>query len=57
MPSNHILINNALECFVPDSKMEELMQYLRQNAYDWQEKAGRPSDIADRVISSTQPVS
>ena len=38
MPSNHILINNALECFVVDSKMEELMEFLRLNAYDWAEK-------------------
>jgi hypothetical protein len=56
MPSNHILINNASECFVPDSKMEELMQYLRTNAYDWQETTDKPlvSDIADKVASSSQ---
>ena len=59
MPSNYVLINNALECFVPDSKMEELVQYLRQNAYDWQVKADRPlvSGITDRITSQAQTVS
>lgn len=59
MPSNHILINNAIECFVPDSKMEELMQYLHQNAYEWQEKhADRPlvSDVANETTSCIQTV-
>ena len=53
--SNHILINNATECFVPDSKMEELVQYLRHVAYDWQGKhADNPlvSDTTNKVISS-----
>ncbi len=35
MPSNHILVNNATECYVPDSKMEKLMEYLCKNAYDF----------------------
>ena len=56
MGSNHILINNAKECFVPDSKMEDVMRYLKANAYDWQETTDRPlaSDIADKVVSSSQ---
>ena len=28
MPSNHILINNSMEYFVPDSKMDEFMEWL-----------------------------
>ncbi len=55
MASNHILINNAIECFVPDSRMEDLMQYLHHIAYDWQEKhADRPlvSDTIYEVASS-----
>ncbi|MBA7547565.1 hypothetical protein ES705_40016 [subsurface metagenome] len=46
MPSNHILINNTTECFVPDSKMEDLMQYLQHIAYDWQETH------VDRLLAS-----
>ena len=37
MPSNHLLLNNSIECFVSDSKMDELMRYLRENAYDWRD--------------------
>jgi hypothetical protein len=59
MPSNHILINNALECFVPDSKMEDVMRYLEANAYDWQERADRPitSEVTEKAIASSQTVS
>lgn len=60
MPSNHILINNAIECFVADSKMEELMQYLRQSAYGWREKhADRPlvSKVPNETTSCIQTAS
>lgn len=32
MPSNHILINNGAEYIVVDSKMDDLLQWLKQNA-------------------------
>ncbi len=52
--SNHILVNNAIECFVPDSKMEDLMQYLYHIAYDWRETHidMLASDTIDEVILS-----
>ncbi len=33
MPSNHILINNAMEYFVVDSQMGELIDWLDKNAH------------------------
>jgi hypothetical protein len=33
MPSNHILINNALEYSVPDRNMYELIKWLGVNGY------------------------
>ena len=33
MPSNHLLINNAMEYNIPDGKMDDLLQWLRQNAF------------------------
>ena len=59
MPSNYIVINNALECFVSDSKMENVMQYLKANAYDWSETADRPidSEVAEKAITNIQTVS
>ena len=33
MPSNHILINNRLECSVPDRKMDELIGWLDVNGH------------------------
>ena len=57
MPSNHILINNAIECFVPDSKMEGLMQYLHHSAYDWQKidvDGPLVSDTIDEAASNIQ---
>ncbi len=31
MPSNHILINNSIEFIVVDSKMDDFLEYLKQN--------------------------
>ena len=31
MPSNHILINNSMEFIVVDSKMENLLEFLKHN--------------------------
>jgi len=33
MPSNHLIINNSMEYSVPDSKMDNLLQWLKDNAY------------------------
>lgn len=33
MPSNHILINNALEYSVPDRNMDKLIEWLKGNGY------------------------
>lgn len=33
MPSNHILINNAIEYSIPDSKMENFLLWLDENGY------------------------
>ena len=33
MPSNHILINNAMEYIVPDSKMDDFLWCLDRNGY------------------------
>ncbi len=34
MPSNHILINNAMEYFVPDSKMDDFLRWIDRNGYE-----------------------
>ncbi len=56
MPSKHILINNALECFVSDSKMEKLMEYLRREAHDFRRlpirEEGRIKDAATSCIQT-----
>ncbi len=55
MPSNHILINNALECFISDSKMEQLMGYLCENAYDFDRLPIREEEkVIDGATSSIQ---
>ena len=55
MPSNHILINNGIEYFVNDGKMDELIQWLRQNGHE--EKTGikyqEPDELVE-VISCSQ---
>jgi len=33
MPSNQILINKALEYYVGDSRMEELLKWLNENGF------------------------
>lgn len=31
MPSNHVLINNGMEFIVVDSKMEDFLNWLKEN--------------------------
>lgn len=31
MPSNHVLINNSMEFIVVDSKMEDFLNWLKEN--------------------------
>lgn len=38
MPSNQILINNAVEYYVGDSKIEELMEWLEKNGFKGREE-------------------
>lgn len=33
MPANHILLNGKLEYSVGDSKMDELLRWLKENAH------------------------
>jgi len=55
MPSNHILINNSMEYSVPDSKMDNLLQWLEDNAYTTDTGLRKePEEIIDEAISYSQ---
>ena len=55
MPSNHILINNSMEYSVPDSKMDNLLQWLEDNAYTINTGLRKESDeIIGEAISYSQ---
>jgi hypothetical protein len=55
MPSNHILINNSMEYSVPDSKMDNLLQWLGDNADTTNTGLRKESDeIIDEAISYSQ---
>ena len=55
MPSNHILINNSMEYSVPDSKRDNLLQWLEDNAYTTNTGLRKePEEIIDEAISCSQ---
>ena len=39
MPGNTTLINNVIEYYVGDSKMDELMEYLKEKGYPLNKEA------------------
>ena len=52
MPSNHILINNSMEYSVPDSKIDNLLQWLEDNAHTVDTGLRKePEEIIDEAIS------
>ena len=55
MPSNHILINGAMEYSVSDSKMDDFLLWLKENGrvVDTGIKT-EPDEIASEVISYSQ---
>lgn len=55
MPSNHILINNSMEYIVRDSKMDSLLQWLKDNAHTANTGLRKESDeIVTETISYSQ---
>ena len=55
MPSNHVLINNGMEYSVPDSKMDNLLQWLEDNAYTTNTGLRKEAEeIIDEAISYSQ---
>ena len=55
MPGNHILINNSMEYSVPDSKMDKLLLWLRDNAHTTDTGLKKESDdIVAEAISCSQ---
>ena len=48
MPANHVLVNGKIEYSVGDSKMEELMRWLKKNGYKTKTQQKRqPSSESD----------
>ena len=55
MPSNHVLINNSIECIVVDSKMDNLLLWLKENAQTTNTGLKKePDEIAAEAISCSQ---
>lgn len=55
MPSNHILINNAIEYSIPDSKMGNFLLWLDKNGYPTNTGIKKETDkIIPKVISCSQ---
>jgi len=55
MPSNHILISNSMEYSVPDSKMDNLLQWLEDNACTANTGLRKePDEIIDEATSYSQ---
>ena len=42
MPSNHLLINNSIEYTVPDSKMDDFLEWLDRNGHAVKTCLGNP---------------
>ncbi|KKN72928.1 hypothetical protein LCGC14_0406320 [marine sediment metagenome] len=42
MPSNHLLINNSMEYTVPDSKMDDFLEWLDRNGHAVETCLGNP---------------
>lgn len=45
MPSNNVLINNSMEFIVVDSKMEDFLQWLKDNGSEVETGIKQESDI------------
>ena len=55
MPSNHILINDAIKYFVYDDVMDELIQWLRENGQEAEMRVGKPSQANYKTKRSPEP--
>ena len=54
MPSNHVLINNAMEYSVPDSKMGNFLRWLQKYGHVVDTGIKKEPDKPVRVLSGSQ---
>ena len=54
MPSNHVLINNAMEYSVPDSKTDDFLRWLQKNGCVVETGIKEVPDEPVMVISRSQ---